>query len=90
MKIIELTEMYLRERNLAYYTTIHFRFVARLFIKDMNISEIQLVTNECLICWREKVFARNSSKSTWNNYLRHFRILINYAAMKNIIDHRLL
>ena len=87
MKIIELTEMYLRERNLAYYTTIHFRFVARLFVKDMNISKIQLVTNECLICWREKVFARNSSKSTWNNYLRHFQILVNYAAMKNIIDH---
>ena len=87
MKIIELTEMYLRERNLAYYTTIHFRFVARLFVRDMNISEIQLVTNENLICWREKVFARNSSKSTWNNYLRHFRILVNYAAMKEIIDH---
>ena len=55
MKIIKLTEMYLRERNLAYYTKIHFRFVARLFVKDMNISEIQLVTHESLICWREKV-----------------------------------
>ena len=87
MKIIKLTEMYLRERNLAYYTKIHFRFVARLFVKDMNISEIQLVTHESLICWREKVLDRNSSESTWNNYLRHFRILINYAAMKDIIDH---
>ena len=54
MKIIELTEMYLRERNLAYYTNIHFRFVARLFVREMSISEIQLVTNESLICWREK------------------------------------
>ena len=87
MNIIELTEKYLRERNLAYCTTIHFRFVARRFVKDMNISEIQLVTNERLICWREKVLARNSSQSTWNNYLRHFRILLNYAAMKDIIDH---
>ena len=87
MKIIELTEMYLRERNLAYYTNIHFRFVARLFVREMSIFEIQLVTNENLICWRGKVLARNSSKSTWNNYLRHFRILLNYAAMKDIIDH---
>ena len=87
MKIIELTEMYLRERNLAYYTKIHFRFVARLFVREMSISEIQMVTNKSLICWREKVLARNSSKSTWNNYLRHFRILLNYAAMKDIIDH---
>ena len=87
MKIIELTEKYLRERNLAYYTIIHFRFVAKLFIKEMKISEIQLVTHESLICWREKVLARNSSGSTWNNYLRHFRILVNYAAMRNIINH---
>ena len=87
MKIIELTEMYLRERNLAHYTNIHFRFVAKLFVREMSISEIQLVTNESLICWREKVLSRNSSKSTWNNYLRHFRILLNYAAMKDIIDH---
>ena len=46
MKIIELTEMYLRERNLAYYTKIHFRFVARLFVREMSISEIQLVTTK--------------------------------------------
>ena len=85
MKIVDLTEMYLRERNVAYYTKIHFRFVARLYVKDMNISEIQLVTHESLVCWREKVLARNSSESTWNNYLRHIRVLINFAAMKDII-----
>ena len=79
MKLTTLTEIYLRERKLAKETEAHFRFVVRLFVKDMNITEVQMVTHESLLLWRGIVLGRNSRSTTWNNYLRHMQILIKYA-----------
>lgn len=80
MTIFDITEQYLHERQLADQTQVHYRFIARRFVADTNEMNMRSVTTQVLIQWREKVLARNVSANTWNNYLRHFRILLQYAA----------
>ena len=86
MKILDVTELYLREKSLAENTERHFRFVSNLFWKDTKYSEIEDVTIETLCEWRDIVFGRNVRPTTWNNYLLHIKIITKFAAQKNLIE----
>ncbi len=79
MKILELAEIYARERALSEASKKHYRFVARRFIADAGVEEVEQISREVLLRWREVTLARKVSYSTWNNYLRHMRALISFA-----------
>ncbi len=77
MHIVDFVETYARYKNLVHSSKRHFRFVAKLFIKDTNISHFEDISNESFVDWRETVLGRKAKPETWNNYLRHIRAMIN-------------
>ena len=87
MKILDTTELYLRERSLANDTKRHFRFVSDLFVRDTKVTEIEDVTIDTICVWREIVIGRNARPTTWNNYLLHMKIITNYAVRNNFREY---
>ena len=85
MKVSRVAELYGRERNLAEQTRINYVFIAKLYETEMNIQDIEHVTRESLLLWREKLMMRSTSPSTWNSYLRHIGILLKFAESAQII-----
>ncbi len=80
MNINQLVDKFFKEKDLKPATKQHYKYVAKLFVQDMQITEIEDVTREVLLEWRGKVQCRNTQKSTWNNYLRHLLVLLRFAA----------
>ena len=87
MKISHVAEIYGRERNLAEQTRVNYIFIAKLYENEMKIHDIEHVTRESLILWREKLMMRSTSPTTWNSYMRHIGILLKYAASTRIIEN---
>ena len=85
MKVSIVAKKYGRERNLARQTRINYEIIARLYETEMNVKNIEDVTKESLLLWREKLMMRSTSPSTWNSYLRHIGILLRYAESVDII-----
>ncbi len=79
MNIKKLSQEYVRQRALAGASGEHYEFVAALFVRDVGIEEVSEVTREVLLNWRVETLARGVSGSTWNNYLRHMRVLLSFA-----------
>lgn len=86
MKITELSNKYLDQRVVSEATSLHYRFVVRMFLRDSGVENVADITTEILLHWRKVTLARNVRFSTWNNYLRHMQALLSYAASKNLID----
>ncbi len=86
MHFSKVAELYTRTHRLAEETRAHYRFVARQFVKDMKITQIEDLTPELIEAWRSKVLARNVSATSWNNYFRHFRIMVIFAYRVDIIS----
>lgn len=80
MNIIEITNSYIRERALSDAAAIHYGYVAELFVRDAGVQDVREITREALLNWREETLSRNVSSSTWNNYFRHLRVLLRFAA----------
>jgi len=85
MHFSKVAEIYTNSHRLAEETRAHYRFVARQFVKDMGITEIEDLTPQLVEQWRRKVLERNVSATTWNNYFRHFRIMVIFAYRVDII-----
>ena len=86
MQITHLAEMYISSQRLAEDTRSHYRFVARLFVSDMKVTQVTNITHDMITEWRNKVLSRNATVTTWNNYFRHFRILLIFAVKLDIIS----
>ena len=89
MKIFEFANLYARERALSEASKKHYRFVVRRFIADTGVEDVEAITRDVLLMWREVTLARKVSFSTWNNYLRHMRALISFAVESNFITTEL-
>ncbi len=86
MNIIELSREYVRQRALAAASVVHYGYVAEIFVRDMGIREVSEVTREVLLDWRAATLARGVSGATWNNYLRHMRALLGFAAGRQMLS----
>lgn len=83
-----LLDLYKQEMVLRPATVIHFRFVVRLFSQTVGDLPFKKITRDIVLDFREQVLAR-AQATTWNNYLRHLRVIGNFAvrrgyAKKNI------
>ncbi len=85
MTIFELAQIYARERALSDASTKHYYFVARRFVADVKVQEVDDIDRDTLLEWREVALGRNVSYATWNNYLRHLVALISFAAERKLI-----
>ena len=86
MNLKKFTNLYLRERAVTEASCTHYRFVARVFCRDTHIYDINDITLDVLIEWRDVILDRGASRSTWNNYLSHMRALLNYASRRKFIQ----
>ncbi len=87
MKLSEVAERYSIQKNLAEKSQRNYKFVASLFEREMEIEDIEDITQETILLWRDKVLGRNTSNSTWNSYLRHIQILLKFAVKQNLIKN---
>ena len=85
MKILSLVKQYIASSRLAYETELHYHFVARLFVRDTKIVYVEDVTQKSLLHWSKEVKKRNVEPISWNNYVRHFRILIAFAVCQGYL-----
>ena len=86
MQLLELTEAYILERNVSKSTAIHYRFVSNLFVKDTGVSDVGNLSKEFISRWREMVMSRETSPVTWNNYLRHLKVILAYGVKNELIQ----
>ena len=83
-ELIRICEQYCRERPLRPATVIGYMKLVRLFVKDTSVHRVDRVTREVLVAWRQQV-AERSSKTTYNNYHRHLRALLNFCVELELI-----
>ncbi len=84
MNIQQLTDIYLRQRAFTEASIKHYRFVTRIFTRDTDIENVDEITLDVLLRWRDVVLERGASRSTWNNYISHMRALLNFAVQQQI------
>ncbi len=88
MKIMELVQNYVKERGLAPATVVHYEFIARAIERDLNIIHIEDITRDRMLEWKQLALEKKLRPETWNNYLRHTRILTNYAFDQQILESK--
>ncbi|MDE0310021.1 MAG: site-specific integrase [Acidiferrobacterales bacterium] len=86
-KISTIASEYGEAKDLSDQSRINYEFIARHFEKEMKISDVNQVTGDSLVAWREKLKARGTSPNTWNCYLRHIGIILKYAVAKGYIKN---
>ena len=91
MKLIELVDIHLDKYQHSPYTYQSYRAVVKRFVKETGIeniedlSEVSDITITKLKQWRLCVLER-ASGSTWNNYKRHLKALLNTAVSHDLIS----
>ena len=89
MDMIYLLNQYFKPKILAPATQQHFRYVVSLLENDVGVKKVNDLTFENIEKWRKVVCSRNVSATTWNNYLKHIRLLANFAVQQEFIPARL-
>ena len=84
MNLNDLLAAYLAERLVQPATAQQFRAVLRLWQQDVGLAEIEQITKSDLLRWRDLILGR-ASPTTWNNYLRHLRVLGNYGCQEGLV-----
>lgn len=74
----ELCEEYLRVSALRPRTEVSYRNVVGAFVNDTQAKDLDEVTLELVISWRDDVLSR-ATETTWHTYQRTLRALWNYA-----------
>ena len=78
MQFDEILDEYFRLSNLSSASKKSYEGVLRTFQKDMKIKSLDDVTINHVYHWKEKLLER-AKPTTWNNYRRHMRALVNHA-----------
>lgn len=81
--ISDIVEYYVRRRVLSEVSINQYRTVADRFGRHVTIELYDLTENR-LLQWRDNVLA-NASGSTFNHYLRHLRVIFNYADRRGVL-----
>ncbi len=74
----ELCEEYLRVSALRPRTEISYRNVVNVFVDDTQATDLDEVTLDLVISWRDDVLKR-ATETTWHTYQRTLRAMWNYA-----------
>lgn len=83
--LTEVCALYCDERPLRPSTVRMYTYVTGLFERDTGISALEDITAERLLEWRDDVVAR-STTTTFNNYHRHLRSLLNFCVELGLIE----
>ncbi len=83
--LIHVAEQYFRNRLLRPATQNTYLSVAERFIRDTSVQRVDHITSEVLLSWRDLI-AERASKTTYNNYHRHLRALLNFCVEIELID----
>lgn len=81
----QLAERYIRYRRPSPEMQYQVRLVVRLLRRDMNVVDLNDLSPDLLLDWRDKILDR-ASVSTWNNYRRHLRVLLNHGLAKGDLE----
>ena len=76
---------YCHERPLRPVTIQGYTRLVERFMNDTNVRRVDGVTREILLAYRDQVVER-SSPTTYNNYHRHLRALLNFCVDQGLID----
>ena len=87
MNLITITELFLREHKHSEVTQRHIMSVVKLFMNETKVTTADQLSTDSLIEWREKILERKTTATTWNNYLRHIRLVINYMNENNLLKN---
>lgn len=83
--LIHVAEQYCRERPLRPATQHTYLKLANRFVNDTSVRRVDHITKEVLLKWREQI-AERASRTTYNNYHRHLRALLNFSVEIELID----
>ena len=86
--LTSLFDLYKHDAILRPATVIHFRFVVRLFGRTVGDSPFIEITRDMILEFRDQVLAR-AKPATWNNYLRHLRVIGNFAVRRGYAEKNL-
>ncbi len=84
MNLRKLVEQYTIIKSLRPASCTTYASVAQTFINNTGINSLENITEDTVIQWKEHV-AQRSSETTYNNYHRHMRALLNHAQKREII-----
>lgn len=65
-------------------TAVNYTDIARRFSKYCQHSTIEDIDYIDIKKWKDKILDHASS-TTWNTYLRHMKVLFNFAQKKNLL-----
>ena len=85
LNVLDLAEEYLRPRSLRPDSAKTYRQRARSFATRVGLMEIELVTAEHAIQYRDSALNDGCSMVTWNTNRRHMCAMFGYAVKKNWI-----
>ncbi|MDM4770929.1 site-specific integrase [Solimonas sp. SE-A11] len=85
MTLEQLADRYVRYRRPSPEMQYQVRLVVRLLRRDVKVTGLDDLNPDVLLDWRDKVLDR-ASISTWNNYRRHLRVLLNHGLAKGDIE----
>lgn len=85
MKIGDLLDKYLKEHPLRPASVRSYRTVAKVFAEDLKDPNIEALTVDDLLRWRDQILAR-ATPTTWNSYHRHVKALWRWAIMTQLLS----
>ena len=85
LNVLDLAEEYLRPRSLRPDSAKTYRQRARSFATRVGLMEIELVTAEHAIQYRDSALNDGCSMVTWNTNRRHMCAMFGYAVKRNWI-----
>lgn len=86
MKIDHLLDKYLAQHVLRPDSVRSYRGAGKVFAADLKNPEIETLTADELLRWRDQILAR-ASPATWNSYYRHLKALWRWALRTGILEH---
>lgn len=86
MKIDHLLDKYLAEHVLRPASVRSYRGAGKVFAADLKDPEIETLTVDELLRWRDQILAR-ASPTTWNSYHRHLKALWRWALRIGILEN---
>ena len=87
LNVLDLAEEYLRPRSLRPETAKAYRQRARSFATRIGLLEINEVTSEHVIKYRDSSLKDGCSMVTWNSNRRHLRAMFGDAVKRGWITH---
>ena len=84
ISIASICKDYCEEKTLRPANIFSYKRSVDLFCRDTGMCMLQDITIKKLVKWRNIVASR-SSETTYNNYHRHIRVILNYCVQRGLL-----